>query len=131
MCQTWSNGKWKYLVTKFWVSSFSSLSRYLTGNYYIIGDVRRHWWKCWMSCKGFALFFYLYSNIVLSMLYAEICLKIRRHNAWPKYNNIVLSMLYAEICPKVRRHNAHNIIVIITLNVFGDFKKWNFSKMYW
>jgi hypothetical protein len=22
------------------------------------------------------------------------------------YNNIVLSMLYAEICPKVRRHNA-------------------------
>jgi hypothetical protein len=22
------------------------------------------------------------------------------------YNNIVLSMLYAEICPKVKRHNA-------------------------
>jgi hypothetical protein len=47
-------------------------------------------------------------------------------------------MLYAEICPKVRRHNARpvtlghisaynmdniNIIVIITLNVFGDLKK--------
>ena len=23
-----------------------------------------------------------------------------------------------------------NIIVIITLNVFGDFKKWNLPKMY-
>jgi hypothetical protein len=30
-------------------------------------------------------------------------------------------MLYAE----------HNIIVVITLNVFGDFEKWNLSKMYW
>jgi hypothetical protein len=37
------------------------------------------------------------------------------------YNNIALSMLYAEICPKVRRHDPH-IIVIITLNVFGDLK---------
>ena len=56
---------------------------------------------------------------------------------------MVLSMLYAEICPKVERHASgralclltlghisaynmdgqHNIIVIITLNVFGDFKK--------
>jgi hypothetical protein len=65
--------------------------------------------------RGLLFFFYLYSNIVLSMLYAEICPKVRRHNARPKYNNIVLSMLYAEICPTVRRHNAHNIIVIITL----------------
>ena len=46
------------------------------------------------------------------------------------YNNIALSMLYAEICPKVRRHDPH-IIVIITLNVFGDLKNWNLSKMYW
>ena len=38
------------------------------------------------------------NTIVLSMLYAEICPKIRRHNARP--------MLYAEICPKIRRHNA-------------------------
>jgi hypothetical protein len=45
----------------------------------------------------------LYNNIVLSMLYAEICPKVRRHNARPE---VVLSMLYAEICPKVRRHNA-------------------------
>ena len=27
---------------------------------------------------------YLYNNIVLSMLYAEICPKVRRHNARPK-----------------------------------------------
>ena len=31
------------------------------------------------------------------MLYAEICPKVRRHNARPED---------AEICPKVRRHNA-------------------------
>jgi hypothetical protein len=30
-------------------------------------------------------------------------------------------MLYAEICPKVKRHNA--LPVIITLNVFGDLKE--------
>jgi hypothetical protein len=36
------------------------------------------------------------------MLYAEICPKVRRHNARPGKK----SMLYAEICPKVRRHNA-------------------------
>ena len=39
----------------------------------------------------------LYNNIVLSMLYAEICPKVRGHNARPED---------AEICPKVRRHNA-------------------------
>jgi hypothetical protein len=38
-------------------------------------------------------------------------------------------MLYAEICPKVKRHNA--LPVIITLNVFGDLKEWNLSEMYW
>ena len=32
-------------------------------------------------------------------------------------------MLYAEICPKVRRHNARPEVVIVTLNVFGDLKK--------
>jgi len=34
--------------------------------------------------------------------------------SWPVvqhlYNNIVLSMLYAEICPKVRRHNGSCIM---------------------
>ena len=35
------------------------------------------------------------------------------------YNNIVLSMLYAEIYSKVRRHNARPE----ALNVFGDLKK--------
>ena len=44
-------------------------------------------------------------------------------------------MLYAEICPRVRSHNArpfgqHNSIVITTLYVFGDLKKLNLSKMY-
>ena len=34
------------------------------------------------------------------------------------YNNIVLSMLYFGI-----QHGQHYIIVIITLNVFGDLKK--------
>ena len=44
---------------------------------------------------------YLYNNIVLSMLYAEICPNVRRHNARPEGE-----MLYAEICPKVRMHYA-------------------------
>jgi hypothetical protein len=36
-----------------------------------------------------------------------ICLPItRRLQSKYLYNNIVLSMLYAEICPNVRRHNA-------------------------
>jgi hypothetical protein len=28
------------------------------------------------------------------------------------YNNIVLSMLYAKICPKVRRHNARPLCLL-------------------
>ena len=28
---------------------------------------------------------YLYNNIVLSMLYAEICLNVRRHHARPEF----------------------------------------------
>jgi hypothetical protein len=29
------------------------------------------------------------------------------------YNNIVLSMLYAEICPKVRRYNARPELLLL------------------
>jgi len=55
---------------------------------------------------------------------------------WPKEQTIQW--------PKDRQYNGqkqkmieqyepylYNIIVIITLNVFGDLKKWNLSKMYW
>jgi hypothetical protein len=31
----------------------------------------------------------------------------------------------------VQLRYLYNIIVIITLNVFGDLKKWDLSKMYW
>jgi hypothetical protein len=54
------------------------------------------------------------------MLYAEICPKVRRHNARPEGECIMPSNLgtYFGIS-----HGQHNIIVIITLNVFGDLKK--------
>ena len=34
------------------------------------------------------------------------------------YNNIVLSMLYAEICPKVRRYNARpGLLLLLWMSV--------------
>ena len=36
---------------------------------------------------------YLYNNIVLSMLYAEICPKVRRQNARPEESTILLLLL--------------------------------------
>ena len=59
---------------------------------------------------------YSYNNIVLSMLYVEICPKVRRHNAlpiMPSYLGTYIGIL----------HGQHNSIAIITLNVFGDFEK--------
>ena len=48
-------------------------------------------------------------------------------------NNIVLSMLYAEICPKVRRHNARpeNINIIQVLNCFNSFFRFIWSLFYY
>ena len=43
------------------------------------------------------------NTIVLSMLYAEICPKVRRHNELTFGSCI---MPCAEICPKVRRHKT-------------------------
>jgi hypothetical protein len=74
--------------------------------------------------------YYLYNNIVLSMLYAEICPKVRRHNARPEEECIMPSNL-VDIYRHITWITQLNIIVIITLNVFGDLKKWNLSKMYW
>jgi hypothetical protein len=52
---------------------------------------------------------YLYNNIVLSQSihFRQISFfKITKDIQSNNNNNIVMSMLYAEICPKVRRHNA-------------------------
>ena len=48
-------------------------------------------------------------NIICQSLYYQYILDKFNFFKSPKSNNnnnIVLSMLYAEICPKVRRHNA-------------------------
>ena len=43
-------------------------------------------------------------NIICQSLYYQYILD--KFHFLNNNNNIVLSMLYAEICPKVRRHNA-------------------------
>ena len=73
------------------------------------------------------------------MLYAEICPKVRRHNARPCYmpkyvprlEGIMHDPKGSALCLLTLGHisafnmdnTQHNIIVIITLNVFGDYKK--------
>ena len=52
-----------------------------------INELKRQCFKCIYKCR------YLYNNIVLSMLYADICPKDRRYNARPEGQCIMLSNL--------------------------------------
>ena len=70
---------------------------------------------------------YLYNNIVLSMLNAEICPKVRRHNARPGRHITWTTQYYCYYYSE-----SECLWWFYTLNVFGDLKKWNLSiKMYW
>jgi hypothetical protein len=69
------------------------------------------------------------------MLYAEICPKVRRHNARPSPSGRALCLLTLGLILAYNMDNtivlykyefsfnSSSMIVIITLNVFGDLKK--------
>ena len=63
------------------------INRYSNQTLTNINELKRQCFKCIYKCR------YLYNNIVLSMLYADICPKDRRYNARPEGECIMLSNL--------------------------------------
>jgi hypothetical protein len=69
---------------------------------------------------------------ILSIHFRQISFfKITKDIQSNNNNNIVLSMLYAEICPKVRRHNARPLGHISAYNMDDTILLYNTTIFHW